>query len=119
MRRSVRIGCHARVMMKQFRVESWNGAFDSQLSTQPPSMQPSPRHQERRIDAQVSNYRVPDVLDRRVEHASRGERRGQPRALHHFLLELARSPAGVAEAETVLVGPPAEDGLDAVARPAQ
>ena len=58
-------------------------------------------HEKGRIDTQVADHRVPDLLDRRVEDALRRDRGIEPAACHQFALELTRSPSGVAEAAPV------------------
>src|SRR5207245_9837066 len=70
----------------------------------PPSLLSSALHEKGRVDPEIADDGVPDLLDRRVEDALRRDAGIEPPAGDHLALELPGPPAGVAEAETVCSG---------------
>src|SRR5205085_1858598 len=70
----------------------------------PSSLLSSALHEKGRVDPEIADDGVPDLLDRRVEDALRRDAGIEPPAGDHFPLELPGPPAGVAEAETVRSG---------------
>src|SRR5262249_34954057 len=77
------------------------------------------RDEEGRVESEVPDSCIPDLLRGRVEDPLGRHLAGQPAADDDLALELARPPAGISEAEPVSGGVAREERPEALGRHAQ
>src|SRR5262249_61338374 len=77
------------------------------------------RDEEGRVESEVPDSCIPDLLRGRVEDPLGRHLAGQPAADDDLALELARPPAGISEAEPVSGGGAREERPAALGRHAQ